>query len=55
MKTEMKTILVTGGAGFIGTNFIRFVLSERPEWQIFSNECLSDQINLQTLIEISAK
>jgi len=24
MKTEMKTVLVTGGAGFIGTNFIRF-------------------------------
>ena len=24
----MKTIMVTGGAGFIGTNFIKYVLNE---------------------------
>jgi dTDP-glucose 4,6-dehydratase len=29
-----KKLLITGGAGFIGTNFIRFVLDERPEWKI---------------------
>lgn len=27
-------ILVTGGAGFIGSNFVRFVYRERPDWQI---------------------
>lgn len=27
-------ILVTGGAGFIGSNFVRHILSERPDWQI---------------------
>ena len=27
-------ILVTGGAGFIGSNFVHLVLSERPDWQI---------------------
>ena len=27
-------ILVTGGAGFIGSNFVRLVQTERPDWKI---------------------
>lgn len=27
-------ILVTGGAGFIGSNFVHFINKERPEWSI---------------------
>ena len=27
-------LLVTGGAGFIGSNFVRYVYRERPDWQI---------------------
>lgn len=27
-------ILVTGGAGFIGSNFVRYVYRERPDWHI---------------------
>jgi dTDP-glucose 4,6-dehydratase len=27
-------ILVTGGAGFIGSNFVRYVYRERPDWNI---------------------
>ncbi len=30
----MHSILVTGGAGFIGSNFVRHVYRERPTWQI---------------------
>jgi dTDP-glucose 4,6-dehydratase len=30
----MKKILVTGGAGFIGSNFVHYVMRERPDWQI---------------------
>ena len=29
----METILVTGGAGFIGSNFIRHLLATRPSWK----------------------
>jgi dTDP-glucose 4,6-dehydratase len=27
-------IIVTGGAGFIGSNFVHYVLRERPEWHV---------------------
>jgi dTDP-glucose 4,6-dehydratase len=36
-----KTLLVTGGAGFIGTNFIRHVLNKRPGWRIINLDALT--------------
>ncbi len=30
----MKNIVVTGGAGFIGSNFVRYIYNERPDWHI---------------------
>ncbi len=27
-------LLVTGGAGFIGTNFVRYIMSRRPGWSV---------------------
>jgi dTDP-glucose 4,6-dehydratase len=32
---------VTGGAGFIGTNFVRYVLGERPGWHIVDLDLLT--------------
>jgi dTDP-glucose 4,6-dehydratase len=34
-------ILVTGGAGFIGTNFIRHALAIRPDWRIVNLDALT--------------
>jgi len=36
-----KTILVTGGAGFIGTNFIRHALAVMPNWRIVNLDALT--------------
>ena len=30
----MKNILVTGGAGFIGSNFVRLVLNEYKDYSV---------------------
>lgn len=42
----MRRILVTGGAGFIGSNFIRHMLREHPEDQIFVLDDLTYAGNL---------
>ncbi len=37
----MKQILVTGGCGFIGTNFIQYVHKNRPDWHVFNLDALT--------------
>lgn len=51
-------ILVTGGAGFIGSNFVRHVYRERPNWQITVLDALTyagNQDNLAGLDEDRVK
>ncbi|MDO5435573.1 MAG: dTDP-glucose 4,6-dehydratase [Clostridia bacterium] len=43
------TILVTGGAGFIGSNFIYLLLRERPEWKVVCVDALTYAANIHTL------
>ncbi len=42
-------ILVTGGAGFIGGNFIHYMLREHPENEIVCVDCLTYAGDLETL------
>lgn len=37
----MKNVLVTGGAGFIGSNFVRYLLGIEPQVQIFNLDLLT--------------
>lgn len=45
----MRTILVTGGAGFIGSNFIYLLLEEHPEWKVVCVDSLTYAANFHTL------
>ncbi len=45
-------ILLTGGSGFIGSNFVRFVLNNRPDHRITNLDCLSYSGNPENLSDI---
>ncbi|MEW8366296.1 MAG: dTDP-glucose 4,6-dehydratase, partial [Candidatus Thiodiazotropha taylori] len=45
----MKTILVTGGAGFIGGNFVHFLLSQQDSLKVINLDALTYAGNLDTL------
>jgi len=49
----MKTILVTGGAGFIGSNFVKFMLDKHPEYRVINLDALTYAGNLENLKEVS--
>lgn len=37
----MKTVLVTGGAGFIGSNFVNYLYKKYPDYRIIVIDCLT--------------
>lgn len=45
----MKRVLVTGAAGFIGSNFVRRALAQQPEWHIVALDMLTYAGNLENL------
>ena len=45
-------LLVTGGAGFIGSNFVHYITKERPDWQVTVLDAITyagDEKNLKDL------
>ncbi len=47
-----KTVLVTGGCGFIGVNFVRLLLETREDWQVVNLDKLTYAGNLQSLEDV---
>ncbi len=47
-----RTVLVTGGCGFIGANFVKLLLKERPDWRVINLDKLTYAGNLQNLAEV---
>ena len=45
-------LLVTGGAGFIGSNFIHHILSEHPNWEVTNLDKLTYAGNLENLKDV---
>ena len=49
------TIIVTGGAGFIGSNFIFHMMEAHPDYRIVCLDCLTYAGNLSTLAPVMDK
>jgi dTDP-glucose 4,6-dehydratase len=50
----MRKVFVAGGAGFIGSNFIRHLLRERPDVNVVNFDALTYAGNLENLSDLSS-
>ena len=48
----MVEVLITGGAGFIGSNFVRYALAEHPDWRITTLDKLTYAGRMETLQDV---
>ncbi len=49
----MNTILVTGGAGFIGSNFVPWFIQKYPDYRVVNLDLLTYAGSLDNLLEVS--
>lgn len=49
----MKNVLITGGAGFIGSNFVRYFLATREDVRVVNFDKLTYAGNLESLEDVS--
>src|SRR5437667_9761633 len=52
-RVFMLPVLVTGGCGFIGSNFIRYWLETDPEIAVVNFDCLTYAGNLDNLSDLA--
>ena len=51
----MRNLLITGGAGFIGSNYVRYVLENHPDFHVTVFDKLTYAGNLDNLRDVTAK
>jgi len=52
VSRPIRSVLVTGGAGFIGGNLVRLLLRERPDWTVVNLDKLTYAGNLESLSDL---
>ena len=55
MNDKKKSILITGGAGFIGSHLVRLFINKYPHYHIFNLDSLTYAGNLENLKDVEDK
>jgi len=50
----MINVLVTGGCGFIGTNLVKYILEDKPDWRVVNIDLLTYAGNIESTIGLES-